>query len=128
VLFPLFPPRFSLLRFLWSLAGKTETTKKVLTFLAQVAPDSKPKAPGDPGMENKILQSNPLLEALGNAKTLRNSTLLPYNSVFSILISSFFSLLLSLLFSFVILPPPSSFCLRFDFPRMSLSFCLYSRC
>jgi myosin heavy subunit len=64
------------------IAGKTETTKKVLTFLAQVAPDSKPKAAGDPGMENKILQSNPLLEALGNAKTLRNSTSTLYDSSF----------------------------------------------
>ena len=52
-------------------AGKTETTKKVLTYLANVAP-----APGhsssDVGIETKILQSNPLLEALGNAKTLKN--------------------------------------------------------
>ena len=56
-------------------AGKTETTKKVLTFLANVAPDIKAKkAANEPGIEDKILQSNPLLEALGNAKTLRNST------------------------------------------------------
>jgi myosin heavy subunit len=55
-------------------AGKTETTKKVLTFLANVAPDTKlKKSASEPGMEDKILQSNPLLEALGNAKTLRNS-------------------------------------------------------
>lgn len=54
-------------------AGKTETTKKVLTYLANVAPDVKVKSAGEPGMETKILQSNPLLEALGNAKTLRNS-------------------------------------------------------
>lgn len=56
-------------------AGKTETTKKVLSFLANVAPASKSgKAVGDePGVEEKILQSNPLLEALGNAKTLRNN-------------------------------------------------------
>ena len=46
----------------------------MLTYLAQVAPDVKAKkSPGEPGMEDKILQSNPLLEALGNAKTLRNS-------------------------------------------------------
>jgi hypothetical protein len=61
-------------------AGKTETTKKVLSFLANVAPDHSNKGAGgkkssatEPGMEDKILQSNPLLEALGNAKTLRNS-------------------------------------------------------
>lgn len=46
----------------------------MLTFLANVAPDTKlKKSPNEPGMEDKILQSNPLLEALGNAKTLRNS-------------------------------------------------------
>lgn len=65
-------------------AGKTETTKKVLTFLTNVAPShvssssSSPNSPSNenevtPGMEEKILQSNPLLEALGNSKTLRNN-------------------------------------------------------
>ena len=55
-------------------AGKTETTKKVLSFLANIAPDLKAKSSlSEAGMEDKILQSNPLLEALGNAKTLRNS-------------------------------------------------------
>lgn len=53
-------------------AGKTETTKKVLNYLANVAPGSRPKLKDEPGVEEKILQSNPLLEALGNAKTLRN--------------------------------------------------------
>ncbi|KAJ1443459.1 P-loop containing nucleoside triphosphate hydrolase protein [Ochromonadaceae sp. CCMP2298] len=52
-------------------AGKTETTKKVLAYLANVAPGTKRQ--GEVGMEDKILQSNPLLEALGNAKTLRNN-------------------------------------------------------
>lgn len=53
-------------------AGKTETTKKVLTYLAAVAP-GKAHDPNEPGIEEKILRSNPLLEALGNAKTLRNN-------------------------------------------------------
>jgi myosin heavy subunit len=52
-------------------AGKTETTKKVLAFLANVAP-ALGRDKSEVGMETKILQSNPLLEALGNAKTLRN--------------------------------------------------------
>jgi myosin heavy subunit len=54
-------------------AGKTETTKKVLAFLANVAP-ALGRDKSEVGMETKILQSNPLLEALGNAKTLRNGS------------------------------------------------------
>jgi hypothetical protein len=55
-------------------AGKTETTKKVLTYIAHVASHfSSKKNSGEVGIEERILQSNPLLEALGNAKTLRNS-------------------------------------------------------
>mmetsp|Transcript_8252 Transcript_8252/g.20273 ORF Transcript_8252/g.20273 Transcript_8252/m.20273 type:complete len:1855 (+) Transcript_8252:338-5902(+) len=46
-------------------AGKTETTKLILQYLSEVA-DS------DTGVEEELLQSNPLLEAFGNAKTLRN--------------------------------------------------------
>ena len=47
--------------------------KKVLSYLAAVAPSKHTQADNGPGIEDKILQSNPLLEALGNAKTLRNS-------------------------------------------------------
>ena len=65
-------------------AGKTENTKKVLKYLATVAPSAKaPKVVSEEtdesdiedtfGIEEKILQSNPLLEAMGNAKTLRNN-------------------------------------------------------
>ena len=53
-------------------AGKTETTKKVLTYLATVAPGVKAH-PDEAGIEERILMSNPLLESLGNAKTLRNN-------------------------------------------------------
>ena len=53
-------------------AGKTETTKKVLTYLASVSERSKNSIDSTP-IQDKILQSNPLLEALGNAKTLRNN-------------------------------------------------------
>ena len=50
-------------------AGKTETTKQVLQYLAAVAGSGKP---GELGIAEQILQSNPVLEAFGNAKTLRN--------------------------------------------------------
>jgi myosin heavy subunit len=59
-------------------AGKTETTKKVLSYITSVAADksgakSNPNAAEKAGIEERILQSNPLLEALGNSKTLRNN-------------------------------------------------------
>eukprot|EP00944_MAST-04C_sp_MAST-4C-sp1_P004336 g4336.t1 len=48
-------------------AGKTETTKKCLQYFAEVAGS-------DSGAEisDRILSANPILEALGNSKTLRN--------------------------------------------------------
>ena len=46
-------------------AGKTETTKKVLSFLASAASRKDQNVANGPGIEEKILQSNPLLEALG---------------------------------------------------------------
>ena len=62
-------------------AGKTETTKIVMLYLttlgagnAEVAPAS-PDAAEDPAersVMDKVLQSNPVLEAFGNARTLRN--------------------------------------------------------
>ena len=55
-------------------AGKTETTKKVLQYLANVAPGAARRGEErEVGLEEKILRSNPLLEAMGNAKTLRNN-------------------------------------------------------
>merc|ERR1712015_442887 len=52
-------------------AGKTENTKKVIAYFANVGASAK-KKPGEIGLEEKIVQTNPVLEAWGNAKTVRN--------------------------------------------------------
>jgi len=53
-------------------AGKTENTKKVIAYFANIAVSSKKKAAAGPGLEEQIVQTNPVLEAFGNAKTVRN--------------------------------------------------------
>merc|ERR1711878_57739 len=52
-------------------AGKTENTKKVISYFACIGASGKKKE-GEPGLEDKIVQTNPVLEAWGNAKTVRN--------------------------------------------------------
>jgi len=53
-------------------AGKTETTKIVMRFIASVARSGSAEASEGPAMHERVLQSNPILEAFGNAKTMRN--------------------------------------------------------
>ncbi|KAH7730716.1 myosin-9 [Aphelenchoides avenae] len=57
-------------------AGKTENTKKVIQYLAHVAGatrHSKPaSSPGKGELEQQLLQANPILEAFGNSKTVKN--------------------------------------------------------
>merc|ERR1712212_161010 len=52
-------------------AGKTENTKKVISYFASIGATGKKKE-GEPGLEDKIVQTNAVLEAWGNAKTVRN--------------------------------------------------------
>merc|ERR1711915_1175752 len=52
-------------------AGKTENTKKVITYLAQVAASGKKQAK-KVSLEDQIVATNPILESYGNAKTSRN--------------------------------------------------------
>uniref|UniRef100_A0A667XSN2 Myosin-16-like n=1 Tax=Myripristis murdjan TaxID=586833 RepID=A0A667XSN2_9TELE len=54
-------------------AGKTENTKKVIQYFANVGASGS-KAPDSKGsLEDQIIQANPVLEAFGNAKTTRNN-------------------------------------------------------
>jgi len=52
-------------------AGKTENTKKVISYLAQVAASGKKQAK-KVSLEDQIVATNPILESYGNAKTSRN--------------------------------------------------------
>ena len=58
-------------------AGKTENTKKVIQYLAAVAatdsPSKKPKVRQFSNLSQQILRANPILEAFGNAQTVRNN-------------------------------------------------------
>ncbi|XP_066367681.1 myosin-6-like isoform X1 [Miscanthus floridulus] len=51
-------------------AGKTESTKSLMQYLAFMG--GKPQAEGR-SVQQQILESNPVLEAFGNAKTVRNN-------------------------------------------------------
>merc|ERR1719414_2508204 len=53
------------------ITGKTENTKKVIAYLAQVAASGK-KAAKKVSLEDQIVATNPILESYGNAKTSRN--------------------------------------------------------
>ena len=54
-------------------AGKTENTKKVISYFAMVgAREEKKKMAKKASLEDQIVQTNPILEAFGNAKTARN--------------------------------------------------------
>jgi myosin heavy subunit len=61
-------------------AGKTETTKHVLSYLSFIStsssagsvPSSAGSVPSSVGIKERVLASTPLLEALGNARTVYN--------------------------------------------------------
>jgi len=59
-------------------AGKTENTKKVISYFASVGAKQAEemgikKEAGGVTLEDQIVQTNPVLEAFGNAKTVRNN-------------------------------------------------------
>lgn len=56
-------------------AGKTETSKLIMQYLAWMGgyrAESAPTNGSIRSVEQQVLESNPLLEAFGNAKTSRN--------------------------------------------------------
>merc|ERR1712106_1140812 len=56
-------------------AGKTENTKKVITYFGYVGATGAKLKPGEKkkdSLEDQIVATNPVLEAFGNAKTTRN--------------------------------------------------------
>ena len=59
-------------------AGKTENTKKVITYFAilgcndKVKKDAGAQEEKKANLEDRIVQTNPILESYGNAKTIRN--------------------------------------------------------
>ncbi|XP_059351927.1 myosin heavy chain, muscle-like isoform X17 [Daphnia carinata] len=60
-------------------AGKTENTKKVIAYFANVGASTKKPKEGEVkkfmkvgNLEDQVVQTNPVLEAFGNAKTTRN--------------------------------------------------------
>merc|ERR1711874_887037 len=53
-------------------AGKTENTKKVISYLAAVAAPKKASTTKKVSLEDQIVATNPILESYGNAKTSRN--------------------------------------------------------
>ncbi|KAJ0074872.1 hypothetical protein Patl1_33585 [Pistacia atlantica] len=73
-------------------AGKTETTKMLMRYLAHLGGRS-----GVEGrtVEQQVLESNPVLEAFGNAKTVRNNNsrcVISFSCVFCIEILSFWKI------------------------------------
>lgn len=61
-------------------AGKTETTKLIMNYLAYVSTRRKSQKNGQnqqqhaqPSIHDRVLDSNPILEAFGNARTNRNN-------------------------------------------------------
>jgi myosin heavy subunit len=54
-------------------AGKTETAKILLKYLVRRCLGDQHSSSGDDQLDNRLLQSSPILESFGNAKTTRNN-------------------------------------------------------
>jgi len=65
-------------------AGKTEASKLIMQYVSAVSGNSA----GVEQVKHVILESNPLLEAFGNAKTLRNNNSSRFGKYFEIIFNS----------------------------------------
>jgi len=54
-------------------AGKSEATKLILQYIAEASSRASGIRAKENSLEQQILQSNPIMEAFGNAKTVRNN-------------------------------------------------------
>ena len=63
-------------------AGKTETTKFILSYLALASRYGDTHA--DQGIETRIVEANPVIEAFGNAQTLRNNNSSRFGKLISV--------------------------------------------
>ena len=61
-------------------AGKTVSAKNIMNYVSKVSGGN--QSSQVQGIKNLILQSNPLLEAFGNAKTLRNNNSSRFVNIF----------------------------------------------
>ena len=68
-------------------AGKTENTKFAMKFLTSLNDVGQKKNPSEVSIEDKILACNPVLEAFGNSKTVRNDNSSRFGKYVSLLIS-----------------------------------------
>jgi myosin-7 len=68
-------------------AGKTEETKLTLQFIAEVAKDPSLAGAGKPP-EQLLLMSSPIMEAMGNAKTVRNNNSSRFGKYMQIMFNS----------------------------------------
>jgi len=65
-------------------AGKTEATKLILQYVAEVSGRASTGESEKGGLEQQILQANPVMEAFGNAKTTRNNNSSRFGKLISI--------------------------------------------